>query len=560
MSIIVFGSVRDLLRSSVLVATASRAVAGAAVLLAFATSAPIVLELGLPSRLIVFAVVVSLQVANRPPVGPSPRWRVTLVALPLLAVVTSLLGAVMEHDRAAGDVLVIAALSGSFATRSAPVAVARAGRLLSLPVVMLFVTPVPGGGGRDLGWYVFFSLLAGLCVFIADRLLARFAAGWALHAALAEFPRLARVDASRLRRFATELDTRIAAQARGSAAPLRRALLEAELATTAAPRQLEATLARLAHAAVTTRFGSSGREAEERPARRSRLRPQPTTRIALHSGLALALALVIAQHLYPGHWSWAAVSVLAISGGLRSRGDVLVRGGERLLGALCGTVTATLLGNAVSSNHTLSVALILALVVAGSLLRQSTYALYAFCVTSALALLYGVYGEQGTHLLAERLVENVLGAACVILPSYFLLPIRTEAVIRGRVADMLSALSELLASLADGAAADRVVGQARTVDRRRGTLEDAVRPVTIHGHLLRFLGREPLRAAHLATTATASADAARPHIYVTLARRQGEAAPTLRALRQQVGSLRRALASTPERTTSTPETAGHEAS
>jgi len=538
--------VRKLIRNSVLVAAASGGASGLAVLLAFAVSAPIVLGLGLPSRLIVFAVVVSMQVSRRPPAASSRSWLVTLAALPVLAGVTALLGEVMRDDRAVGDVLVVVALSGSFATRSGPTAVARVGRLLGLPVVTLFVTPLPeGGSGSDLGWYLLLSLLSGLCVLVAGRLLARVAAVWALRAALEDFPRLVRDDAHALRRIGAELDSRIAAQARPCAAPLRRALLEAELATTAPPGELEATLQRLGQTAATTRFDTIGAEIHEMTAaRRSGLRPRATTRIALHSGLALALALVIAQTLYPDRWSWAAVSVLAISGGLRSRGEVLLRGGERLLGALGGTAAATLFAGAVGSDRPLAVALILCLVVTGSLLRPSTYALYAFCLTAALALLYGVYGEHGPQLLGERLVENVIGAACVILPSYLVFPIPTEAIIRRRVAETLAALGELLASLADGAAADHVVEQARALDRRRTGLEDALRPVRIHGRARRLVGREPPRAAPLAAAAARSAAAADRFIYAALSGHDEQPAGALGALRLQVGSLRRSLANT----------------
>ena len=515
--------------------------------LAFGVSAPIVLGLGLPSRLIVFAVVVALQVTRRSPSGSSRGWAVTLAALPVLAVVTSLLGEVMQHERVAGDVLVVVALAGSFGTRSAPSAIARFGGLLSLPVVMLFVTPVPDGGhGRDLGWYLLVSVLAGLSALCSDRLLGRFAAGPALRAALADFPRLARSGRDSLRRAATDLDTRIAAQTRVAATPLRRVLLEAQLAAVTAPTQLETTLQQLAQTTATTRLDDSRSvTGEEIPARPSRLRPSATTRIAIHAAVALALALAIAQHLYPDRWTWAAVSVLAISGGLRSRGDVLVRGGERLLGALGGTAAGTLLATTASTNHTLAVALILTLIVVGSLLRQATYASYAFCVTSALALLYGIYGQQGTHLLTERLAENGIGAACVILPSYFLLPITTEAVIRRRSADMLAALTDLLATLADtSSAGDRIMEQTRTVDRRRNTLEDALRPLIIHGHALRLLGREPQRAAQLAQQAAAIADAAHPLIHTALSETAAGQQPAraLDALRKQVGSLRRDIA------------------
>jgi uncharacterized membrane protein YccC len=263
-------------------------------------------------------------------------------------------------------------------------------------------------------------------------------------------------------------------------------------------------------------------------------------RIAIHSGVALALSLVIAQWLFPARWSWAAVSVIAISSGLRSRGDVLIRGAERLGGALAGTIVATLVAPTVGESHALAIVLVLALVVAGSLLRQSAYALYAFCITSALALLYALYGEQGSHLLGERLAENAIGAACVIVSASVLFPIRTDAVIRRRVADLLATLAELLASLGAGESGD-IVDLSRAVGRRRDALVDALRPVTIHGHVSRLLGRAPQRAAGFAATAIASTDAARPIVYSALT--GGADAAAVTALQRQVRGLRRDLAS-----------------
>jgi hypothetical protein len=55
----------------------------------------------------------------------------------------------------------------------------------------------------------------------------------------------------------------------------------------------------------------------------------------------------------------------------------------------------------------------------------------------------------------------MIGAAYVIVPSYFLLPIRTESVVRRRVASMLSALDDLLAALAEGAPAVQLTESTR---------------------------------------------------------------------------------------------------
>jgi hypothetical protein len=124
-------------------------------------------------------------------------------------------------------------------------------------VVILFVTPIPGGGhgAPDIGWYVALSLLAGICAFGADRLLAHAAADWALRSAVARFTARARRGRAPLRQAATDLDRRIAAHTAEAVAPLRRALLEAELAATVAPAALEPALERLDTRARTTPVG-----------------------------------------------------------------------------------------------------------------------------------------------------------------------------------------------------------------------------------------------------------------------------------------------------------------
>ena len=527
-------------------ALSAGAVAAASVLLAFAVAGPVVELAGLPGRLIVFAVVMALQISRRVPRGPLRGRLLALATLPVVAVVTALLGELMRHDRGAADVLVVAATAGSFATRRAPPAIARVGRLLSVPVVVLFVTPVPGGvRGGEIGWYLLLSLVAGACVLGADRRLGGAAAERAVRAAIRRFPRQARAaagSAARFRRSAVELDTEIAARAPDEdAAPLRLALLEAELAATEAAADLDGALARLARTAASTPLGGGGTAPQDAGPGESRLRPGPTTRVVVHAAVAMALALAISQRLYPDRWSWTVVSVLAISGGLRSRGDVLLRSGERLLGALAGTFVATLLADAVGGNRAVSIVVILALIAAGSVLREVTYASWAFCVTSALALLYGLYGERGSHLLGERLVQNVIGAACVIVPSYFLLPVRTEAVVRRRVASVLSALDDLLATLAEGAPAVQLTESTRAVDRRRAALEDAVRPAAVQGRVLRAFRREPPRAVRLAAAVGATDDAARPLVYGALTEGTRPSRATLGALRRSLGSTRRAL-------------------
>jgi hypothetical protein len=225
------------------------------------------------------------------------------------------------------------------------------------------------------------------------------------------------------------------------------------------------------------------------------------------------------------------VSVLAIGSGLRSRGDALLRGAERLAGALAGTVVATLAAAVIGDDTPLAVAVVLVLVVAASLLREATYVAWAFCITSMLGVLYGLYGEHGAHLLGERLAENALGALCVVAPSCLLLPVPTALVVRRRTADLLRALDGLLVSLSEAALSDAVLSDAAPVAAARLALVDATRPLRLLARLTRGT-----------PAALARADAA-----LALAGERVDAASAV-ALRRRVGALRRELVRDSQRT------------
>jgi hypothetical protein len=425
---------------------------GVAVALAFAVGGALVEGASLPGRLLVFVVVVAVQLGRRLPGGSVAQQAVSLAALPLVAILTSLLGELMLHDRAAGEALVVLSLYASSSLRRARPWVARSARLLALPATVLFVAPVPvrAGGSGGVVWYALLSLVAGACVVAADR-------------------------------------------AVGRVAPAGRAVSHA------------------------------------RPAGRpSRLRPSPTARVGLHLAIGLTLAFAVGQRLFPDRYGWMVVSVLAISGGLRSRGDVLLRGGERLLGALAGTAVATLAAASIGDDKPVAIAVIVVLLLAGTLLREVTYVAWAFCVTSVLGLLYGLYGEHGMHLLGERLEQNAIGALCVIVPSCLVLPIPTALVVRRRAADLLAALDALLVALPGG-----------TADTERDAVAAAHVALVDATRSLRLLGRVTHRRAEVLVLADAALG--RYDAVVALAAAGADRA-SAGALRRELGALRRSLA------------------
>jgi uncharacterized membrane protein YccC len=163
----------------------------------------------------------------------------------------------------------------------------------------------------------------------------------------------------------------------------------------------------------------------------------------VQSALALTLAFAIGQTLFAEHWAWTVISAYTVGASARSRGDALLKGAHRTLGALGGTLVATVLAWLVGPHHAVAVVLLLAILGAGFFLRQYGYAWWAASVTAALALLYTLLGVGGTAaltLLGDRLLAVVVGALCAVLPATLLAPIRTGAVLRKRTAESLRAM------------------------------------------------------------------------------------------------------------------------
>ena len=194
-----------------------------------------------------------------------------------------------------------------------------------------------------------------------------------------------------------------------------------------------------------------------RPAARARkVRVPASSRMALQLGVALGLSFALGRWLFPEHWSWVVMSCYVVCSGNRGRGDVAHKGVQRLLGALMGTASATLVSSLFPAGERWALVLLFVVMAVATWARERSYGYWAAGVTAMLALLYGYFGENGTDQLGQRLLGVLLGAAVAVAVSWFLLPVRSGDVFRRRWADALAALSGYLgALLEDGGAHER---------------------------------------------------------------------------------------------------------
>ncbi|MFF3405079.1 FUSC family protein [Streptomyces sp. NPDC002742] len=175
-----------------------------------------------------------------------------------------------------------------------------------------------------------------------------------------------------------------------------------------------------------------------------RRRLPASTRMAVQMAAALTAAFAIGRNLWPDHWAWVVLTAFLVCSGARGRGDVLVKGAWRTLGAAVGTVAATAVSGQFGPRSDTAVVVIFVVLAAATWLRELSYAYWAGCVTAVLSLLYDWFGQSPGDLLHTRLAGIAVGAVLGLAASWLILPVRTEAVIRARTAAALSGLGELL--------------------------------------------------------------------------------------------------------------------
>jgi len=209
------------------------------------------------------------------------------------------------------------------------------------------------------------------------------------------------------------------------------------------------------------------------------------SRMALQLAVAVGAAFVIGRTAFPGHWNWTVLTAIIVCGGGPSRGEVMVKGASRLLGAGVGTLVATLLSSSFPGHHDDTVVLIFVLLFLGAWWREISYAVWAGCVTCVMALLSGYFGQPVGTLLSTRLEAIFLGAICAIVACTLVMPTPTAALVRRRRSLALQSLASLLHGMRTQSPAVPLLVQgfdARMLDLRR-----AAQPLRLQHTLARAI-------------------------------------------------------------------------
>ncbi|MDB5067947.1 MAG: hypothetical protein JWM18_4381 [Chloroflexi bacterium] len=179
-----------------------------------------------------------------------------------------------------------------------------------------------------------------------------------------------------------------------------------------------------------------------------------STRQAIQVGIATSLAILAGELVSPARWYWAVLTAFLVFAGTSSRGDVLSRGGERIVGTLGGVLAGMGLAVLVSGHELPALLLTFVCVFLGLYLGRVSQMLLAFWITAVLALLYGLIGQFSVQTLVLRLEETAAGAAMGMLAAYLVLPKRTREAFGDALDEMVDAADAVLA-----AAVDRILGR-----------------------------------------------------------------------------------------------------
>ncbi len=179
-----------------------------------------------------------------------------------------------------------------------------------------------------------------------------------------------------------------------------------------------------------------------------------STRQAIQVGIATSLAIMVGELVSPARWYWAVLTAFLVFAGTSSRGDVLSRGWQRLIGTIGGVLAGMGLAVLVSGDELLSLLVMFGCAFLALYLVRISQTMLALWITAVLAVLYGLIGQVSVQTLVLRIEETAVGVAMGMLAAYLVLPKRTREAFDEALDDMVDAADAALA-----AAAERILGR-----------------------------------------------------------------------------------------------------
>lgn len=200
------------------------------------------------------------------------------------------------------------------------------------------------------------------------------------------------------------------------------------------------------------------------------------TRQAIQAAIAGGLAIVAGGLISPQRWYWAVITAFVVFAGTTSRGEILTRGRQRLFGTILGVPAGVLVATLVSGHQMVTLVLIFVCLFLGFYFQKVSYSVMMFCITTMLALLYGLLGQFSVEVLVLRIEETAVGTIIGVAVAVLVLPTRTLVTARTDADTFLGTLTEVVDSSVSG------IGQptelARQLHRELHQLRISSKPLT----------------------------------------------------------------------------------
>ena len=206
-----------------------------------------------------------------------------------------------------------------------------------------------------------------------------------------------------------------------------------------------------------------------------------STRQAIQVGVATSLAIIGGELISPSRWYWAVIAAFVVFAGTSSRGDVLTRGRDRVIGTIGGVIAGMALAFVVDGAVVPTLVLLLVCLFLAIYTVRISPGLLAFWITALLALLYGLIGQFSVETLVLRIEETAIGATLGMLAGFLILPTGTRDAFGTALHEVVEAAYAVL-----DAAVDRILGRpvavaplelARDLDAALGVLRQRAYPL-----------------------------------------------------------------------------------
>src|SRR6516162_4413749 len=246
---------------------------------------------------------------------------------------------------------------------------------------------------------------------------------------------------------------------------------------------LRIALKELDHAAAglseLTQYGLEAAAAQP-PAAMTMARQPLAWRPAMRAATAAVLSMLGGHLLSPDRWFWAVLTAYLLFINVRSRGETVFKGVQRIWGALAGLAAGLLVSFAFAGYVALEAAGILACLFGVAYSFPVLPALTSFCLTVLFGLAYGLAGAQVGAVLALRLEETCIGVASALVAGFLVFPRATREHVHEVGRNLLAALAEAVRTSARRLAGDVAassLGAMRQADRIMRDLRTALRPL-----------------------------------------------------------------------------------